>query len=445
VNVRLRLENLAVRLVASAAVFSLCAGLAYLVVCDFVVGALTDSRVSITAKASPAAFITAPFADHHIGINPDVLAAVARRFPSSARLHLRLGEFEKYTGKDNWRAAEVHARRAIALSPHDYRPRLLLAEIQDYRQELDAAEKTTREVLQLTPSHLQAHWQLGTLLLRQGRLPESLQEFRRAALGHPTFLQEGLKEIWSVAAGNFAALRAITPDSAKDKLALARFLLEKSLAEESAAVVREIPGDRLLGERENSRYLDSLIAAGHFALAHELWYRTLKPGSALETIPDVMWNGGFESDIFVDFAQFDWSIQQSKYAQISIDNKTANSGQRSLRIDFVGRETTRLEEEIRQLTLVRPGAHYRLRYYFKTENLSTPEGPRVLVTGTTSREQVTVSDPVSPGSSNWQERTLEFVPSGSTVIVAIQQKPRFSFEDPTHGTVWFDDFEIREI
>jgi len=38
-------------------------------------------------------------------------------------------------------------------------------------------------------------------------------------------------------------------------------------------------------------------------------------GSAVNLI----WNGGFESDILLDFAQFDWSIRPSDYAQISID------------------------------------------------------------------------------------------------------------------------------
>jgi Tfp pilus assembly protein PilF len=441
VTVHLRLNSLVARLAALTAVFGLCLGLSYLVLRDFVVSALTDERITITAEASASDFITAPFDEQRIGIHPDLLAAAAQRFPNSARLQLRLGEYEKYATKDEWRGAELRALRAIQLSPHDYRPRLLLASVQDYRQELEAAERSTREVLKLAPGNLEAHWQLATLLLRRGDMTESLQEFRTAASGHPTYFEEGLKEVWSAAPSNVDALRAITPDDSRSKLRLAGFLLEKSQVAESAAAFREIERDALLGDKTTAEYLASLIAGQHYALAHELWSRLVPK----EEVTGPMRNGGFESKILVDFAQFDWSIQPSKYARISIDPTTTHSGKHSLRVDYIGLETTRLEDEIRQLTVVRPGARYRLRYYTKTDELSSPEGPRVVVLGTSARDSTAISEAAPQGTTDWHERTVDFTASGSTLIVSIKQVPRFSYEDPTLGTVWFDDFELREI
>ena len=193
--------------------------------------------------------------------------------------------------------------------------------------------------------------------------------------------------------------------------------------------------------------MNRLISTGHAALAHDLWCALLqRDWDGPEESTDRIWNGGFESDILVDFAQFDWSIQPSNYARISIDSQTAHTGRRSLRIDFIGRETTRLEGEIQQLTLVRPGTHYRLQYYVKTQDLVVSEGPRVVVSGkSTSREWIAASDPPRAGSSDWHRRTLEFTASSPAVIVAIQQKPRYSYEDPTHGTAWYDDFEIQQV
>jgi len=52
----------------------------YLILSDFVVGALTDERSRMTAAAPAAAFITAPFTDDWIGVNPDVLTAAASFF-----------------------------------------------------------------------------------------------------------------------------------------------------------------------------------------------------------------------------------------------------------------------------------------------------------------------------------------------------------------------------
>src|SRR5436309_11494802 len=164
-RLRLPLGHAAARVTATAVVISLCGSLLYVTLCDFLVGALTDERIRVTVDAPPASFITAPFKDERVGINPDVLATVARHFPNSPSLHLSLAQLER---EDDWRAAEFHAKRAIDLSPYDYRPRLLLAGIQENQQNLPAAEESVRAALKLAPGNLEGHWQLGTLLLRKG-------------------------------------------------------------------------------------------------------------------------------------------------------------------------------------------------------------------------------------------------------------------------------------
>src|SRR5262249_38032344 len=238
---------------------------------------------------------------------------------------------------------------------------------------------------------------------------------------------------------------AITPENSKDRLALARFLLEGRRPLESAAVFRDISRDDLITNPESGRYLDSLIALGHIALAHELWCALTNRTDARQEQPgNVIANGGFESDILTDFAQFDWTILPTKYARISIDRKNTHSGKRSLRIDFIGHETTRLDE-IKQLILVRPGVRYELQYRVKTEALDAPNGPRVVLFDAASSQWIGASEPVPLGSNDWRQERLEFNASRSAVVIAIQLQPRFSYEDPTEGTVWFDDFEIHEI
>ncbi len=423
-RVSLALHQPAARAATIGAVIGICGWLLYMAVCDFLVSALTDERILVSADAAPGSFVTAPFTDERVGVNPDVLARVARYFPNSPRLYLRLAEFETYQGNDDgWRAAQSHAMRTIRISPHDYRPRLLLAAIQEYQEDLQGAEESVRAALELAPGNLEGHWQLGALRLNRGNLNGSLEEFRVAASGHDAYFREALKLIWPTSDENVDAVRAITPDNPKARLGLARFLLDQSRPLESAAVFRQIDRDALLADKESSHYLDSLIAARHFTLARDLWSGLLdRGGEAPEGTPNAIWNPGFESDILLDFAQFDWSIRPSNYAQISIDSRTAHSGKRSLRVDFIGLETTKLEDEIQQRALVRPRARC----------------PRIVVSGA-------ASDPAPAGSADWRQRTVEFTASAPDLIVAIQQRPRFSYENPTHGTIWLDDFELREI
>jgi hypothetical protein len=344
------------------------------------------------------------------------------------------------------RSAEFHARQTIRLSPHDYRPHLVLASIEESREDLEAAKGSLQQALRLAPGNLEAHWQLGVLLWRNEKLAESLEEFRAAASGHTQYFKAALELVWGASEGDVDAVEAITPHKAADRLALANFLLQQSRAFESAAVFRQIGHDGSVSDRESGRYLDSLVAAGQTTLARELWCAYLGHDvESPEANSNRIWNGGFESDILLDFTQFDWSIQPSNYARISIDSRTVHGGRRSLRVDFVGRETTRLEQEIKQLVLMRPGARYRLQYQVKTRDLVSPEGPRVVVSGGTPREWIAASDPAPAGSTDWQQGGLEFVASGPALTIAVRQQPKFSFEEPTHGTVWFDDFEIREV
>jgi hypothetical protein len=113
-------------------------------------------------------------------------------------------------------------------------------------------------------------------------------------------------------------------------------------------------------------------------------------------------------------------------------------------------DTTRLDNEIKQLIPVRPGARYSLECYAKTSGLETPEGPRVVVSGPGSPDWIAASQPVAQGTNDWQRLSVDFVGpqvgngANSAVYVSIKRKPKFSYDEPTRGSVWFDDFLLKE-
>src|SRR5262249_8307518 len=154
------------------------------------------------------------------------------------------------------------------------------------------------------------------------------------------------------------ALRASTPEAASAQIGLARFLLDKSRPVDSAAVIRLSDPTALLRESETAQYINALISAGHWSVARDIWRHLMK--RTPEEDASIVWNGSFESDILLDFGQFDWSFEQNSYAVIAIDNGMAHSGKRSLKVDFLGHETTRLQKEIKQTIVVQPGARYRV-------------------------------------------------------------------------------------
>jgi len=227
---------------------------------------------------------------------------------------------------------------------------------------------------------------------------------------------------------------------------LAQFLVRQSRPVEAGLVFSNIDPAERLRLPETGPLLTALIQSGDGALARGLWAGLI--GADQSNLP-LIWNGGFESDIRAAMNQFDWTIAASDYARVSIDTGTVHSGSRSLRLDFAGRDTTRLDGEIKQLVVLPPGAHYRLEFYFRTDHLASPEGPRIQVAESGTGKALAVSDPLAPGTYDWRLVSLEFTTSqgdpsrGMTLAISVIRKPRFSYDEPTKGTIWFDDFEMK--
>jgi hypothetical protein len=111
---------------------------------------------------------------------------------------------------------------------------------------------------------------------------------------------------------------------------------------------------------------------------------------------------------------------------------------------FPGLDTTTLSDQIQQTIVLRPGAGYQLECYAKVKDLSTPEGPRIAVIGQSGL--IGASGPVLADADGWQRLTISFVaPANQTAaILTIVRTPKFSYDDPTRGVIWFDDFTLVE-
>ena len=423
-TVELNLTRLSARLTLALLVLIGCSLLLVIVVSRFVIGTLADERLAVRR---------------------DTLKVPLEYFPGSARLNARLAAAEMSESDRDLESAGLYAGRAVSLSPFDYRFRLTLASVKEAGGDRRGAEESLRAASLLAPNYWSAHYRLANLLVREGKLDESLEEFQKAVGANDTLLPGALDLLWRASGGDVAAVRTVSGNNAKAKLALAQFLLSKSRPQEAADVFGSIDRDaRIAWPAESSAFLNTLIASGKFETALDLW-------SGLRGVDrrgSLVWNGGFESDTLNNFTQFDWSFGRSEYARLSIDSSVARSGSRSLKIEFAGRDTTQLDNEIRQLLPVRPGSRYLLECYAKTSELETPEGPRVVVTDGASSSWIGVSEPVGPGTSDWRRLSVEFtVPQGTNgaVFVSIKRKPRFSYDEPTRGAVWFDDFSMREL
>src|SRR5215471_8009081 len=140
-QVDVRLDRLAVRTVSVGAISAVCAWLSYIVLCNFLVDALSDQRMGIVPDAPMASFMMDLFVGG--GANLAVLAAAVRYIPNSPRLQLKLADIETNSLHSyDLGAAEFHAMVAMRFSLYDYKARLLLASIYHDKKDFVAEEKS---------------------------------------------------------------------------------------------------------------------------------------------------------------------------------------------------------------------------------------------------------------------------------------------------------------
>jgi tetratricopeptide (TPR) repeat protein len=343
--------------------------------------------------------------------------------------------------------AEDHATQAINLSPNNFSYRLLLASIQEAGGDTNAAEQSLRVGLSLAPNKTDVHWQLANVLLRKGELDEAVDQFRAACVLNTKLLPVTLNMVWRASGGTSDLLEAVTGSHPEARIKLAAFLLKHNETDSAARIFSQLGPRARLVSAEAHEFLDSLIAAGELKRARELWIST-NVDTGLDR--GLIWNGSFESESAKDFTQFDWVIYNNEFAKIRIGTGTAHTGARSLRIDFAGRDTTKLDGEIKQLIVVRPNTHYKLEYYANAEKLVTPEGPRVVVRLKDSQDQVAASEPIVAGKPGWQRIDFDLdsppTPNSEPValVVTVVRRAKFSYDEPTRGTIYFDDFTLVE-
>lgn len=392
-------------------------------------------------------FVIGTLADDRLPVSRATLQVPVGYFPNSARLNARLAAAELSESDRDLPSAKAHAQRAVNLSPFDYRIRITLASIEEASGDRAAAEAALEAARALAPNYWNVNYRLGNLLVREGKLAQSLDRFRIAVAANSALLPGTLDLLWRASRGDVNAVETVAGTGPKARLALAEFLLKASRPAEAATVFGNIDrASRLASPAESAAFLNALIGAGQLGPAREFWGDLV----GAERQSPIVWNGGFESDLLKNFSQFDWSFGRSEYARFAIDGAVAHSGSRSLRIEFAGRDTTQLDNEIKQLVIVRPGVRYTLECYAKTNELETPEGPRVVVAGSGSSGWIAATEPLAQGSGDWRRLSVDFVAPQSAnggmsaVFISIKRKPKFSYDEPTRGAVWFDDFSLKE-
>lgn len=129
--------------------------------------------------------------------------------------------------------------RAAALRPRAYFIWINLGFARERGGDLPGGLAAFREAVRLAPFYAEPRWVLGGALLRAGERERALAEFSRAIASDPELPPSGLEILWEASGGDAGVmLRAVPPQSAAARLAVARFLLSRGETDEAAAQLR---------------------------------------------------------------------------------------------------------------------------------------------------------------------------------------------------------------
>jgi hypothetical protein len=157
---------------------------------------------------------------------------------------------------------------------------------------------------------------------------------------------------------------------------------------------------------------------------------------------DGMTNAGFENEITQ--RGFDWRHWSDKDGNWTMErlSQGAHEGKYALRIAFAGRQNISFQN-VYQIVPVIPLKRLRLSYAWKSDGITTDQGPFIEIVGY-DQNGLSQSGPMITGTHKWREESIEFRPPAGcrAVVVRVRRRPSHRFDSKIKGSFWLDNFRL---
>lgn len=343
-------------------------------------------------------------------------------------------------------AALPELERATALQPRNFGLWMELAGSYDLAGKPDEAIAAVTRAIKAAPYYAQTHWQLGNLLLRQGRREEAFAEFRLAVNSDSTFMPNAVDLAWGAFNGDAQIIeKNLQPHSSAARLALAVVFARRGAFDDAMRLFR-MAADRSEERRsERETLLTELMNAKRYYEAWEVWAVGREVGgNSYRNGLASMTDGGFEQGLSFTETNFGWRLNPEKpTVSVSVDSREPFADATSLQVRWEGKSSPAVYTAA-QVVLVEPNKRYRLKFAARTNELVTGGVPEVAVLSD-FEGPLLASVPLPQGTTVWKNYTLEFdsLIGSRIVIVAIRRKACQSMPCPAFGTTWFDAFALQ--
>jgi O-antigen ligase/tetratricopeptide (TPR) repeat protein len=337
-------------------------------------------------------------------------------------------------------------QRAAALRPRSYSLWLKLGLVREAGGDLPGALAAFQEGVRLAPFYAEPRWVLGSALLRAGERERAFAEFSRAFASDPASSPQALELLWEGSGGDAGAMaRAISPQTAAARIALAHFFVKHGATSSAATLLRQAGNE---GDEERRVMTADLISAKKFREAYDLWSSERGNGADAGRGGVVfITDGGFEGEINPQESGFGWLVADSPRGLIvSSDNQWTRAGARSLRLDFNG-EGSAQSPLISQLVLVEKDSLYRLNFAARVQGMNSVGTPVLTLKDADSGQELARPLPLPGETAEWQDFIVEFKTGSTTAAVLISIRLQQCAAPPCRpaGQMWLDEFSLQKL
>jgi hypothetical protein len=378
----------------------------------------------------------------------DMARMAVRWAPGDPLTHWRLGALEqKVFSAENLADAVREYQTAVTLSPNDYRYWMELGHALEAAGDSDNGEKALRRAVELAPAYSHPHWQLGNLLLREGKTDEAFVELGRAAESDNVMRPQVFDLAVRVYQGDINAIAKAVCATPAARLQFAIYLVGAGRVDDAMRMWNATSSAERKQQIELSKEMRRVLLEKKQFNAALAVMREID-GDANLPLPEQFWNGGFESEVKLGTTKiFDWVIELRGTTQVAVDSH-AHSGQKSLRISFSAPRN--LENiHIGQTVAVQPAVKYRLECFVRTGDLLSASTPGLAVYDAVDGATLAYSAPLPSGTNDWQKISIEFATNSAHdgITVGFYRNPCTTDPQfcPIFGSLWYDDFNLQRI
>ena len=215
------------------------------------------------------------------------------------------------------------------------------------------------------------------------------------------------------------------------------WLMNWSMTEESLTVWQAMTESSAPEKEIALRYANFLLHNKYITESKKIWQQY--------TGIVGMTNPGFETELTC--RGFDWCYWKEKegVSEVMRVNHDTWEGDYALRIDFRGRENI-VFYHVYQIITADPQAKYRLTYAWKSQGITTDQGPFIEIYGY-DKEGLYKAGPMITGTQGWRDVSIEFeMPEGCrAAVVRLRRQPSSRFDSKIRGSLWLDDFRLEKI